>query len=137
MEADKLLPDVNHLVLCTITAKDKFRKSTRYEELKRKLRVLLVTLRQSRMTKFAQAYLRRLKEMFERKTAARQLVVPAMQAVAHGGMHAGIFFGINFYRVICVSGNFHDVFFFRQRFSLFRHRMRFFATSNFLPSFSQ
>jgi hypothetical protein len=30
-----------------------------------------------------------------------------------------------------------DVFFFRQRFSLFRHRMRFFATTDFLPSFSQ
>ena len=29
VEADKLLPDVNHLVLCNITAKDKFRKSTR------------------------------------------------------------------------------------------------------------
>ncbi len=53
VEADKLLADVNHLILSHITAKDQliqFRKSTRYEELKRKLRDLLVTLRQSRMT---------------------------------------------------------------------------------------
>ncbi len=47
VEADKLLPDVNHLILSHITAKDQFRKSALYEELKRKLRALLVTLRQS------------------------------------------------------------------------------------------
>ena len=47
VEADKLLPDVNHLILSHITAKDQFRKSARYEELKQKLRALLVTLRQS------------------------------------------------------------------------------------------
>ncbi len=106
MEADKLLPDVNHLILCHITPKDQFRKSTRYEELKRKLRGLLETLRQSRTTKFAQAYLSHFKAMFEHRNAARQLVVPAIQAVAHSGMHAGIMIGFNLYRVICFAGSF-------------------------------
>jgi hypothetical protein len=84
------------------TPRSRFRHSGRYDELLRKLRALLLELRNSRLCKFAKAYLIGSRKQRYRADSTRQLIVPTSQEVFF--RMARIVIGTCFYEFSTLAG---------------------------------